>query len=152
MRSAIFRGAGHQLVIEDLPIPKPGKSPPMPRATPKRRPPPSPIPPSRRKIRPRNPMLRRNNLAVARRIEKPHARMSLRPLITLFAAALLLLAGCGKKTAAEIAAEQKAALKEEKRQEAIKLLKQLATDFPDQPKAKDAPAEAAALEAAAPKK
>ena len=100
---------------------------------------------------PQNPMPRRNNLAAARRMEKPPARMSLRPIIAL-AAALLLLPGCGKPSAATLAAQEQAKLREEKRVEAIKLLKELETNFADQPRAKEAQGERVPLEAAAPKK
>jgi hypothetical protein len=84
-------------------------------------------------------------------MEKPPARMSLRPFIAL-AAALLFLPGCGKQTATEIAEAERAKIREEKRLDAIKVFNELATTFPDDPKAKDATAEAAQLTNAGPKK
>jgi hypothetical protein len=62
---------------------------------------------------------------------------------------LLLLVGCGKKSEAELAAEQREALKAEKRAQAAKAYKDLAENYPDDPNAKGAAAKAAALAAPA---
>jgi dephospho-CoA kinase len=79
--------------------------------------------------------------------------MSFRTLIVATVClAASFLSGCGKKTAAELAEEERVALKAEKRAEAGKVYKELAEKFPDHPKAKDAAMKAQAIQAPAPKK
>jgi hypothetical protein len=69
--------------------------------------------------------------------------------LPILAATSLLLAGCSKKSAAELAEEERAKLKLEKRAKAAEAYKALADNYPDDPKAKEAAAKAAALSAPA---
>ena len=77
--------------------------------------------------------------------------MSLRTINLTAAVTALGLTGCGKKTEAELAEEERVKLRAQKREEAAKAYGTLAEKFPDHPKAKEAAAKAAALKAA-PKK
>lgn len=72
------------------------------------------------------------------------------PLTALSAA--FFLPGCGEKTEAEKADEERVALREEKRKKAVEIYNLIAKEYPDDPKAADAKQKAAALEAQAPKK
>jgi hypothetical protein len=79
--------------------------------------------------------------------------MSFRTLTVATACiAAISLSGCGKKTAAELAEEERAAMKAEKRVEAGKVYQELAEKFPDHPKAKAAAMKAQAIQAPAQKK
>jgi hypothetical protein len=78
--------------------------------------------------------------------------MSVRTLIVATACMATLLSGCGKKTEAELAEEERVKIKGEKRAEAGKVYQELAEKFPDHPKAKDADVKAKAIAAPAPKK
>ena len=78
--------------------------------------------------------------------------MSFRTLIVVTASMATLLSGCGKKTEAELAEEERVKLKAEKRAEAGKVYKELAEKFPDHAKAKDAAVKAQAIAAPAPPK
>ena len=66
---------------------------------------------------------------------------------SILALSSLLLVGCGKKSEAEVAAEQREALKAEKRAQAAKAFKDLADNYPEDPNAKEAATKAAALAA-----
>ena len=72
-------------------------------------------------------------------------------LLTALAAALLLPA-CKEKSEAEKADDERAAIREERRQKAVEVYKTFAREYPDDPKAAEAKQKAAALEALAPKK
>jgi dephospho-CoA kinase len=78
--------------------------------------------------------------------------MSFRTLIVATACMATLLSGCGKKTEAELAEEERVKLRADKRVEAGKVYQELAEKFPDHPKAKDADTKAKAIAAPAPKK
>ena len=78
--------------------------------------------------------------------------MFFRSLIIVMVCLAALLAGCAKKSEAEIAEEERAKLRAEKRVEAAKVYKELADKFPEHAKAAEASAKAQALSAAAPKK
>jgi hypothetical protein len=78
--------------------------------------------------------------------------MSLRTLFVAITCASAALTGCAKKTEAELAEMERAKIREEKRQEAIKAYSDLAEKFPNEPAAKDAAAKAQKLQALAPKK
>lgn len=78
--------------------------------------------------------------------------MSLRILIVATTCCAAMLAGCKKKTEAELAELERVKIREEKRAMAIKAYQDLAEKFPDHPKAKEAAAKAQALAAQAPKK
>ena len=62
------------------------------------------------------------------------------------------VAGCAKKSEAELAEAERVGLREQKRQDAIKVYKELADKFPEHPKANEAAGKVQALTAAAPKK
>ena len=80
-------------------------------------------------------------------------RSMLRHLIILTAiGATLLCSGCGEKSEAEKAEEERSAVREEKRKRAAELYKTLAKEYPDDPKAAEAKRKAEGLEAMAPKK
>ena len=94
-------------------------------------------------------MVRRSNSGMTY-LDSP---MSFRTLIVVTACMATLLSGCGKKTEAELAEEERAKLKAEKRAEAGKVYQELAEKFPDHAKAKDAAVKAQAIATpAAPKK
>ena len=73
--------------------------------------------------------------------------MSYRILMIAMALCATLLTGCKKKTAAELAEQERLKLREEKRAKAIEAYKTLSEKFPEHPKAKAAAAEAQALAA-----
>ena len=77
--------------------------------------------------------------------------MSLRTFIVATSCVAAAFTGCSKKTEAELAELERAKLREEKRQAAVKAYSDLAEKFPDHPKAKEAAAKAAELKAKAPK-
>ena len=66
--------------------------------------------------------------------------------------ATLIFTGCGEKSEAEKAEEERGIVREEKRKRAAELYKSLAKEYPDDPKAAEAKQKAAALDAMAPKK
>jgi hypothetical protein len=68
---------------------------------------------------------------------------------SILAATVIVLTGCGKKSAAELAEEERAALKAEKRAKAAEAYKALTDNYPTDPKAAEAAAKAAALAAPA---
>jgi hypothetical protein len=78
--------------------------------------------------------------------------MSLRTLFVAITCASAALTGCAKKTEAELAELERAKIREEKRQEAIKAYSDLAAKFPNDPNAQKATTKAQALQAQAPKK
>jgi outer membrane protein assembly factor BamD (BamD/ComL family) len=71
--------------------------------------------------------------------------MSFRLLTFVTLACLASLTGCKKKSEAQLAEEQRAALRDTKRAEAAEAYKTLGEKFPDHPKAKEAAGKAAAL-------
>lgn len=77
--------------------------------------------------------------------------MSLRTIIVAVTCASAALTSCAKKTEAELAEMERAKLREEKRQEAIKVYNDLATKFPNDPNAQKAAAKAQHLQAQTPK-
>jgi hypothetical protein len=78
--------------------------------------------------------------------------MFFRSLIVVMVGLAALFGGCAKKSEAEIAEEERAKLRAEKRVEAAKVYKELADKFPEHAKAAEAAAKAQALSVAAPKK
>jgi hypothetical protein len=72
----------------------------------------------------------------------------LRPTILLSLIAMLL-SGCGEKTQAEKQEEERAALRTAKKKDAQEFYNDLATKYPDDPRAEQAKAKAKALEAPA---
>jgi hypothetical protein len=78
--------------------------------------------------------------------------MSFRITTIAFTSAALFLTGCGKKSASELAEEERNKLREVKRQNAAKYYRLLAEKYPEHEKAGEAARKAADLEAKAPKK
>lgn len=68
------------------------------------------------------------------------------------AAVAFAASGCKETSEAEKMEEERNAIREKKRESAIKHYKTLAEKFPEDPRAKEALAKATALEASAPKK
>jgi protein involved in sex pheromone biosynthesis len=66
--------------------------------------------------------------------------------------AAIFLSACGEKSEAEKADEERAGIREERRKKAIEIYRQIAKEYPDDPRAAEAQQHAAALEAQAPKK
>jgi hypothetical protein len=65
--------------------------------------------------------------------------------------AVAFLSACSEKSEAEKADEERAVIREERRKKAVEIYKQIAKEYPDDPKAEEAKAKAKALEALAPK-
>jgi hypothetical protein len=78
--------------------------------------------------------------------------MSLRILIVAASCAAAAFSGCTKKSEAELAEAERAKIREEKRQAAIKAYNDLAEKFPEHPRAKAGAAKAQELSAQTPKK
>ena len=66
--------------------------------------------------------------------------------------AVVFLSACSEKSEAEKADEERAVIREERRKKAVEIYRQIAKEYPDDPKAAEAKQRAAALEAQAPKK
>lgn len=79
-------------------------------------------------------------------------RSMFRKLLLAPICAVVFLPACGEKSEAEKADEERAVIREERRKKAVEIYRQIAKDYPDDPKAAEAKQKAAALEAAAPKK
>ena len=77
-----------------------------------------------------------------------HRAMSRNPLALALACAALLLTSCGKQSAAEKAEEERAAIREQKRKQAVEFYKKFAREYSDDPRAEDASRRATALDAA----
>lgn len=80
-----------------------------------------------------------------------HRSMSLKFLLAPICT-VVLLSACKEKSEAEKADEERAVIREERRKKAVEIYKQIAKEYPDDPKAAEAKQKAAALEALAPKK
>jgi len=80
-----------------------------------------------------------------------HRSMS-RKLLLAPIFAMLFLSACKEKTEAEKADEERAVIREDRRKKAAELYKQIAKEYPDDPKVEEAKQKASALEALAPKK
>jgi hypothetical protein len=65
--------------------------------------------------------------------------------LSILAATSIILTGCGKKSVSELAEEERAKLKTEKRAKAAEAYKTLADNYPNDEKAQEAGAKAAAL-------
>jgi hypothetical protein len=68
-------------------------------------------------------------------------------LTVIFTSIALLISGCGKKTEAELAEEERQKIREQKRLDAIKQYQRLAREFPESQNAQKAADRAKALEA-----